>query len=275
MTLDTWINDNQKFLTNTGIDTARLDTIVLLSDELERDKSWVLAHPEHTLQAEQLERLNTKIAQRAKHVPLAYIRGHAEFYGHDFMVNEHVLVPRPESESIIEALQRFAGKMDDSVIVDVGTGSGCLAITAKIAFPTVEVFATDSSASALTVARHNARAFDVDITFKEGDLLTPVIDKTVGKKTVYILANLPYVPTDYPINIAASHEPKIALFGGDDGLAIYKRLFSQVIKNTTANFIIITESLIEQHDALASIAQKVGFSLGDTAGLVQVFARTS
>ena len=173
-----WLREAEKLLQNAHIETARLDALVLLSDELGHDKAWVLGHPEYILQGSVLKKLNTKIAQRSKHLPLAYIRGKCEFYGRGFMVNEHVLVPRPESESMIDLLKQVTNPDSQVSIIDVGTGSGCLAITAKLELPNSTVVALDTSYECLRVAKQNATKLVADITFLESDLLDSMKDSS-------------------------------------------------------------------------------------------------
>lgn len=276
-TISRWLQQNESTLIKAGISTARLDSMVLLSDELGKDKAWVLAHPEHVLQIEQLKKLGTKITQRAKHIPLAYIRGFAEFYGRRFFVNEHVLVPRPETESMIELLLRQTTNDKRQTIIDVGTGSGCLAITAKLEFPTAHVYATDIDKSCLLVAKNNAKLLGADSTFLHGNLLESVAlvnqlsSIVLRQSSLVILANLPYVPEKYPINEAAKHEPKLALFSGEDGLKHYRRLFAQATALPIKPRAIVTESLLQQHDLLINIARSSGYTLKETAGLAQLF----
>jgi release factor glutamine methyltransferase len=271
MTIGEWVTQTVEALHGSGITTARLDVLVLLADELQLDKSWILAHPEHILQIEQLEKLSTKIVQRANHTPLAYIRGHAEFYGRDFMVNEHVLVPRPESESMVELLKEL--KLDDrrSTIIDVGTGSGCLAITAKFELPLAQLYAIDIDENCIEITKQNANRLGADISALRGDLLGSFPPIDFNLQPLVILANLPYVPNDYPINKAAKHEPKLALFSGKDGLDHYQRLFTEARLLPNLPEIIITEALSTQHDELARIAKRSGFVLNSQVGLAQLF----
>ena len=246
---------------------------MLLCDEVGRDKAWVLAHPEYELQESDLKKLSTKIVQRKQHIPLAYIRGIAEFYGREFYVNRHVLIPRPESESIIEQLLIFASPLSTPDIIDVGSGSGALAITAKLEYPGARVFATDIDGECLKIARQNAKTLQAIIDFRQGDLLEPLRQDPVPKSTAIILANLPYVPADYPINAAARHEPQLALFSGSDGLDHYRRLFAAQ-DFPAPRTMIITEALPFQHQPLARIAHDAGFRTAAVQGLVQVFRRT-
>lgn len=267
--LSEWLSSTEKLLHERSIETARLDSLVLLSDELGHDKAWVLAHSEYCIQGSVLKKLNTKIAQRSNHIPLAYIRGKNEFYGREFMVNKHVLVPRPESESMIDLLKRIVGPDSRTTIIDVGTGSGCLAITAKLELPNSTVVALDSSYECLRVAKQNATKLVADITFLESDLLDSMQDSSFKIQDSILLANLPYVPNDYPVNNAAAHEPPLALFGGNDGLKFYRKLFSQAKELRVT--CIITESLTEQHTGLIKIARENAFRHASTDGLAQLF----
>ncbi|MBI2589296.1 peptide chain release factor N(5)-glutamine methyltransferase [Candidatus Saccharibacteria bacterium] len=282
MTINNFLRETTKKLNGAGIETARLDCLILLEDELSRERAWILAHPEAILQEPSLKRLNKKVARRAKHEPLAYIRGCTDFYGRKFTVNKDVLEPRPESETMIELLKSLCYKDNPcSKIADVGTGSGCLAITAKLEIPGAEVIATDIDPDCLKVARQNARALGAKVEFIEGDLLQPFLSTNYHLPTT-ILANLPYVPNHWKINEAAAMEPRIAIFGGKDGLDIYRRLFEQLkdFKGTTLRLkgrtlngggFVFTESLPPQHEKLAKIAKHSGYKLQKVQDFIQLF----
>lgn len=271
-TASKWLAAASATLEQADIPTARLDALVLLADEIGQDKSWILAHPEYTLQIEEFKKLSTKITQRVTHTPLAYIRGHAEFYGRDFIVNEHVLVPRPESESMIDLLKSFVAGSESTSIFDIGTGSGCLAITTKLELPVMDVYGSDVSAGTLDVAKKNAKKLDADIHFLHGNLLEP-IQHMHGQKRAIILANLPYVPVGYPVNEAARHEPDLALFGGEDGLDCYRLLFNQLSILPFMPVAIITEALLEQHQPLMRLAKHAGYTIQDRNDLAQLFVK--
>ena len=265
MLVSEWLTAAEQRLQDAEIATARLDCLVLMSDELEKDKSWLLSHPDYELQGSNLEKLNKKIAQRAKHTPLAYIRGHAEFYGREFIVNTHTLVPRPETETIIELLKSLRLPAD-STILDVGTGSGCIAITAALELPRVHVGACDIDAKCLQTAKTNADNLGAHIAFFTSDLLKHADACDV------ILANLPYVPDNFQINTAATHEPHHALFGGSDGLDLYRRMFKQTTDSNWQPRFVLTESLPPQHETLAGIAKAAGYRLQQADDFIQLFA---
>ncbi|MCA9318410.1 peptide chain release factor N(5)-glutamine methyltransferase [Candidatus Saccharibacteria bacterium] len=270
-TTEKWLNSATAILAGAGIESARLDAVLLLCDELGVDKSALFAYPERELQRSQLQNLNKKIIQRTHHIPLAYLRGRVEFYGRKFGVNHHVLVPRPESESIIELCKQVVGDSQGAAIVDVGTGSGCLAITAKLELPHTTVHAIDLDTNCLSVARANAQFLHASITLLDGNLLEPLKDSQFTAHSLIVLANLPYVPLDHPINTAAAHEPKLALFSGHDGLDHYRALFAQIYMFALYPDRVITESLVSQHIPLAKLAAKHGYVLETTDGLAQLY----
>jgi release factor glutamine methyltransferase len=263
MIIQEWLRHAETQLRVTS-STPRLDAEVLLSDFLQVDRSWLFAHDEHQLSIEQIGILEKRISKRCNNTPLAYIRGFAEFYGRNFIVNRHVLVPRPESEAFIECLFNIAQTNRLPMrALDVGTGSGALAVSAKLELPTLEVHATDISTMALRIAQKNATMLGADVTFRQQNLLTG----DAGKYDI-LLANLPYVPTTM-MHPSIEKEPFRALYSGADGLGHYRRLFRQLRANR-ARYVLI-ESLSEQHDALRHIAESSGYSLSRTVGLVQVY----
>lgn len=272
MTVSEWLTRSENLLRHAGIESARLDSLVLLSDELQKDKSWLLAYSDYELQGSELKNLSTKVAQRVQHAPLAYIRGKVEFYGKTFMVGPDVLVPRPESETFLELLCGLESASYLSII-DVGTGSGALAISAALLCPTRNVYATDISESALKVASRNAKFHNVAVRFTHGNLLDSITDDVLSGSL--LLCNLPYVPTSFTINKAATYEPTLAIFSGDDGLDHYRALFLQLRDRHTQPAFILTESLLPQHDKVKKLALDNGYILRKTNGLVQLCANTN
>lgn len=266
MTVGEFIKTGSQKLANSGIPTARLDCLVLLEDALGTDRANLIAHPELEINASTEVSLNNKIVQRSKHTPLAYIRGKVEFYGRSFKVNKTVLIPRPETEEIINLLLKI--KPDPSVkIADIGTGSGCIGITAWLEMPNLSVDLYDISPEALSVARQNAVGLKAEVNLYEGDLL-----KNLRHEYDVILANLPYVPNDFPVNQAAKNEPPLALFAGDDGMGLYRDFWDQVGNLNYKPKYVITESLPQQHNLNSSLAKAQGYKLAETAGLVQAYA---
>ena len=270
MSVGEFLTVNTALLRDAGIHTARLDCLVLLSDILNTNSAHILAHLDSPLTNRQQHALESAIQRRVTHEPLAYIRNTCDFFGRSFYVNRYTLVPRPESESMIELLQEMPVLQSETVI-DVGTGSGALAITAKLERPQAVVIGLDISRRSLAVAKRNAVSLGAEVSFMQSDLLTSL--QPCPPAPVTLLCNLPYVPASYTINQAASYEPSIALFGGIDGLNLYRRLFRRLDVWQTGGLCLITESLLEQHETLASIAKKHRFHLNDTNGLAQRFTR--
>lgn len=264
-----WLFDTMKRLGTAGVDAPRRDALVLLEDTLNKDRTWVLANPDHNIDKAQLEKLGKLIDRRAEREPLAYIRGRAWFYGRFFDVTPNVIVPRPETESFIELLREIRPKN----IIDIGTGSGCLAITAKLELPDAEVTATDTSPKALKIARQNAKRHGVKIKFVEGSLLQPILS-TNYKIPTTILANLPYVPDGLVTSPEISREPAEALFSGTDGLDHYRKLWAQAKKLSEKPQYILAESLETQHKDMAKLAQAAGYELQNAENLVQLFAKS-
>lgn len=255
-----------KRLERAGIGSARLDSLILLEDILGKERSWILAHPEIELSKTKFKRLDSKLKKREKHLPLAFVRGHTEFYGRKFLVNRHTLEPRPESETMIELLLELPLPKNPE-IADVGTGSGCLGITAALELHDPEVDLYDIDASALSVARHNLALHELHLRTRKRDLLRNYI-----RHYDVILANLPYIPDHYKINQAAAMEPRIAIFGGSDGLDIYRRLFHQLYRFSWKPKFVLTESLPPQHQDLKKIAAESGFKFHMSGDFIQVFS---
>lgn len=262
-----FLNRTTKILQSVGIKTARLDSLVALEDETGHSRAWLLAHPEFELSKQEIASLNNFITRRSTHLPLSYYRGRSEFYGRSFDVNTHVLVPRPETESIINLLKNTALPARPK-IADIGTGSGCIGVTAALEIPAAEVCLYDIDTAALQVAKQNAAKHNVRVHADRRDLLA-----AHNESFDVLLANLPYIPKDYPINLAAKHEPTIALFSGEDGLDHYRRFWEQVGAWKQKPLFIFTESLLSQHSALTQLAETAGFRPVAREGLVQKFCK--
>lgn len=253
-------------LKEAGVDSPRRDCMVLLEDLLKKDRSWVTAHGEHKLNVSQVKILNAQIKRRTNREPLAYIRGKAWFYGRFFEVNPSVLIPRPESENFIELLK----EIKPTKIIDIGTGSGCLAITASLELPSAIVIGSDVSIKALKVAQKNARMYKVNIKFVQGSFLDPFLSSGDLAGTT-ILANLPYVPNGLITSPEVTTEPAQALFSGNDGLEHYRKFWHQIRQLSQKPLYILTESLENQHKSLNQLAADSGYKLQKTDVLIQQF----
>lgn len=272
MTIESWLQAATTQLAQAGIATARLDSLVLLEDQTGRNRAWLLAHPEATLTNVHLTKLNSQLAERAQHTPLAYIRGYSEFYGRQFIVDSAVLEPRPETETMIDLLKKLPLKhTPQTTIADIGTGSGAIAITSALECPNITVIASDNDPHCLKIARQNAAKHNTSIIFYQGDLLLPLTAYRLPLTA--ILANLPYVPDSHTINQAAMNEPHQAIFGGPDGLDIYRRLFAQIASRAHQPAYILTEALPFQHAELARIAASSAYHLDQTDDFIQLFIK--
>lgn len=249
--------------------TARLDAELLLSFVLDKDRSWLHAHSDENIDSYIVDKFKKLIKRRSHGEPIAYINSSKEFYGRQFYVNPRVLVPRPESEEIIVQLLSLAISKEVR-IADIGCGSGALGITAKLELNNSTVTLIDIDADALAIAKKNARKHGIRAQFYQGDLIN-----AWPSDYDYLLCNLPYVPVDYPVNIDAGFEPTIALYGGTDGLDLYRKLFDQIASRDISKPVVITEALPNQHSTLCDIARKHGYVQDRKSELVQVFIPTA
>lgn len=252
MKVSGWLTDSVKKLGLVNVGTTRLDALILLEDVTGKNRAWLLAHPETALSSVQLKKLNSLVARRVKREPLAYILGRVEFYGLTLEVNRQVLIPRPETESLINYALDHAPQ--GATVLDVGTGSGAIAIALKHTRPDLAVMASDISAPALEVARRNAAKYRIsDIYFRQSNLM----DDISGRFDV-IVANLPYVPTKRQLEPELTHEPRLALNGGPDGLELYRQLLSQITPYLNARTLVVFEAEPAQHDQLIAAASLAG-----------------
>lgn len=165
--------------------------------------------------------------------PIQYIKGKETFFSRDFIVNENVLIPRYETEELVEnILYRIDDYFEDYESIDlcdVGTGSGAIAISLALEEPKLKVVATDISEEALVVARQNAKELEADVEFYQGDMLEPLIERNI--KVDIFVSNPPYIPVDQNIeSVVKDNEPHVALFGGNDGLYFYRKIFDRAYK---------------------------------------------
>jgi release factor glutamine methyltransferase len=215
------------------IGPPRMAAETLLMYVLGCDRAHLHAHSERELSAAESARYQEAVGRRASGVPLQYITGHQEFYGLDFIVTPDVLIPRPETEHLVEAaLQQIRGRQDRLRVIDVGTGSGCIALTVahETRDASVEVHAADISEAALKIASDNASRLGVSdrVQFHHADLLSTFVGQPGSLDLV--LSNPPYVGTSEVDKVqreVREHEPHVAVFGGEHGLDVYKRLIPQ------------------------------------------------
>lgn len=244
-----------KTLSKADIASARLDSELILAHVLRRSREWLLAHDAVILTQPQQQQARQLLLQRTWRQPIAYLTGRRDFYGHSFLVNEQVLVPRPESEVILAILDELMQANHPRTVLDVGTGSGCLAISIKLTHPDLAVSACDISDSALLVARRNAARLlpsGQQIKFYQSDLLS---DLPVGSQFDLIVANLPYLsPVKNGLSPELAYEPAIALYADDDGLSLIKQLVATAPARLTPGGYLLLEMNTKQIEAVASYA---------------------
>jgi len=216
-------------LTENAIGSPRMNAETLLMFVLGCDRAYLYAHPERELTNDEQERYEEAIARRASGYPAQYITGHQEFWGLDFLVNPAVLIPRPETEHVIETVLELVGERTSKVkIVDVGTGSGAIAIALAKELPLAEIYAVDLSAEALEVARTNAARLELDrVRFAKSDVLD---DFPRDGSFDFVVSNPPYVALneeDKVQDVVKKFEPRMAVFAGEHGLDVIRKLIPQ------------------------------------------------
>lgn len=266
-----WLDQASNLLLDANIPSFNLDAEILLANVLNQDRTFLHAHPERLITPNQLKIADHNLKLRAKRLPIAYIIGNKEFYGRKFKVSPDTLIPRPESETIIELLTdilKSNPKKQPIKLVDIGTGSGCLGITAKLEFPNIEAVLIDISNDALKIAAQNAKDLSADVQIIQSNLL-----QDYSPKADIILANLPYVDPSWERSPETDYEPGLALFADDDGLSIIKTLITQTDDNLAQNGYLLIEADPIQHNPLIEFAQQHSLTPVQKIGYVIVFRK--
>jgi len=255
------------YLASKGIDSPRLDAELLLAHRLKMDRLGLYLNFDKPLTGGELSDYRSLIKRRALREPLHYITGTREFWSLDFMLDSHVLIPRPDTEIMVEQGLNLAQHLPDSQgqirILDVGTGSGALAVSLAKDLQEAEIWATDISEAALEVARGNARKHHVEdrIRFIQGDLLEPLQGQDVTFHL--LLSNPPYIPSEDYSNLPPEirdYEPRIALDGGEGGMKFIERIIRDGVEFVKRGGWILLEMSPDQTDrALDLIAQTKGY----------------
>lgn len=225
MQLKQALNTAVSRLTAEQVPSPQMNAELLLRFVLGCDRAYLFAHPERELTADEQSRYEAALAERARGVPAQYITGHQEFWGMDLIVTPAVLIPRPETEHLIETVLQLENSGSRPRIADVGTGSGCIALALAKELPNAEIYATDTSAAALEIARANAARHQLEarIQFLQSDLLSglePPFD--------LIVSNPPYVGESEEVQLEVrKFEPRSAVFGGPKGTEVITRLIPQ------------------------------------------------
>jgi release factor glutamine methyltransferase len=259
-----WLNLATEKLNQSHIKSARLDALLILEKVLAQPKIDLVANNDIEIDSTQLGQLNDLLDRRVKDEPIAYLIGYKEFYGRDFFVDKEVLIPRPESEAFIELIKNL--EIEDLKLADIGCGSGCLGISAKLELPELEVELFDTSKEALKIAKVNSDKLGASVKTIQANLL----DKLQGDYGV-LLVNLPYVPNELMNANNLSYEPPQALFAGIDGMDLYREFWEQVKILATKPKYILCESLASQHNQMTSYAKTINYKLIKTDNLVQLY----
>ena len=254
MNIGTWLKETHQKVNDIS-ETGSLDAQVLLSSILHKPRSWVLAHLEYELSETDISHLDEMLTQLERSIPLAYIIGTSNFYGLEFYITTDVLIPRPETELLVEkALLWSQNHKFSGVVLDIGTGSGCIAISIAAHQPGIKCIGIDNSMAALKVAKRNSVLNQVQnrCSFIHSDLTT-----SLGGKFQLICANLPYIPSHKLENLqVAKNEPIAALNGGNDGLDVIRRLLMDSVRISASEVCLLLEIEAGQGAAAKDLANK-------------------
>ena len=258
-----------------GVDTPVLDAEIMLSRTLGRSRTELLAHPEAVPPQEVVERFSGWVSRRSRREPLAYIIGEREFYGICFEVSPAVLIPRPETEILVETAIGLIKGVPAPRIADIGLGSGAVAVSIAKAAPDAVIYGTESSVEALEIARRNAQRADTQnrTHFLQGDLLEPLAGMTFR----LIVSNPPYIPGSEIEGLQpeiAKYEPRQALDGGPDGLECHRRLAGSAGAYLEDKGVLAVEVGAGQADAVEGLFRAAGLrgvrSVRDYSGIERV-----
>lgn len=262
------------------VENSRRDAEVLLCHVLVRDRAWLLAHIQDEIDAQSLRQYERAIDRRAVREPLQYITGRQEFWGLPFKVTPDVLIPRPETEFIVEAALKAVSMALSPVLIDVCTGSGCIAVSLATELLNAQLFATDRSEQALAVARENARMNQAAerIRFLAGDLFVPIRELDLREKADVIAANPPYIPAGDLAGLqpeVRDFEPEMALIAGPEGTEIEAAIIREAPAFLKKGGTLIMEMGMGQTAALSALVKKTSHYrtleiIRDLAGIERV-----
>lgn len=265
----TWTTD---FFVRKGIDEPRLSAELLLSHALACTRMALYTQYERVPAESQLTAFRENVKKRAEHVPVAYLIGAASFFSLDLLVNRHVLIPRPDTETLVEQIVqriRQTPGWETPALLDVGTGSGCIALALARNLSTAQVVASDLSPEALAVARQNAEKLGLAqrVTFLEGDLFDALAQTSPvpPRRFHAIVSNPPYIPTGQIAGLqpeVRDHEPRQALDGGPDGLTVIRRLVSEATAYLLPGGLLGLEVAFDQGPTVAKLLEQSGYLTG-------------
>jgi len=243
-----------------GLDrqSARLEIRLLLASLASKSPSWVMAHDQDVLAPHEVDGFKAMLERRLSGEPIAYILGYREFYGRVFCVTPDVLIPRPETELLIELVHEKCQARISLDLLDLGTGSGCIAITLALSCPTAKVAAVDTSFRALELAQRNAQMLGAVVEFIQGNWLEPL----AGRQFDVIVANPPYVsPADPHLNLGdVRFEPRNALIAQEEGLADIKAIVEQAKSHLKSGGLLMLEHGFDQSAQVSALMKKAGYA---------------
>ena len=265
-------------LRKAGVPEERREAGSLLMHVLDRDRTYILGHAEDLLTDEQVEEFSESLEARAEGKPLQYITGRQEFFGIEFEVNNDVLIPRPETELLVEAALSIVSQNETPFICDVGTGSGCIAITLLHKLPRARGIALDISAAALAVAERNANRHGVQerLSFVTSDCFAG-LGPAFGQTFDLIVSNPPYVAERAVAGLqreVRDFEPRVALTAGEDGLSVIRRLLVESGDYLKSGGCLIFEMGFDQHDAVKELIDENVWKLLEIYDDLQGIPRT-
>lgn len=250
MNISSTLSPAAEILKEAGVADPRREAASLLAFTLAKPSSFLIAHPEYELNNDEADQFNRFVARRANREPFQYITGRQEFYGLDFEVTPDVLIPRPETEILVETAIKELRKLDTPTFCEIGVGSGCISVSILHNVPTATAVATDISKQAIAVTRRNAERHGVTdrLTFIEGDLFA-----SIDQKFDMMVSNPPYIPdadlTDMQKEVR-DFEPHNALFAGTDGLDIIRRIISEAPDHLNTGGLLLIEIGFGQSEIL-------------------------
>lgn len=220
-TISDWLSVASTKLHQAGINSSKLDSELILENIYKKSRTFLHSHFNDEIPKNIQKKADKALKQRLKYIPIAYIFGYKEFYGRNFIITKNVLIPRPESETIIDFAKEIYDK-NISTLIDVGTGSGCIGLTIKLECPKYDVTITDISKSALKIAKLNVKKFNANVGIIQSDLL-----KNISQVHDVLVANLPYVDKSWEVSPETKYEPNQAIYSNDGGLELIKQLIGQ------------------------------------------------
>lgn len=258
MNANQWLTEATKKLGEAGIDSARLDSLILLEKVLKIDRTKLLADPLRPLSDVQLEKANRLLEKRAERVPVAYLIGYKEFYGRKIKLNRNVLIPRPETELIVEWTVKHAP--ENARLLDLGTGSGAIAIAIALERKDLKILASDIAKAATALAERNADNLGARVKFVVSDMF----ENLKGQFEV-ITANLPYIAPGEKVDKEVLKEPKGAVFSSGDGLDHYRALAAGLDHHKKHGTAVVIEHLPSQSEAIRDIFKPIATKI-DSVG---------